>query len=111
MALVDFKRLPGPLAAHLAARPPYASQRNLGACALEWAWLAAGRGHVYLHGGMGLWDYAAGSLLLAEAGGVSATLDGDPVLRFDTGPRSAVAAADPDLFAAWRSALTASMTD
>lgn len=105
LALVDFKRLPAALAAGLAARPPYASQRNLGTCALEWAWLAAGRGHVYLHGGMRLWDYAAGSLLLAEVGGASSTLDGEAVFRLDPGPRSVVAAADPELFAAWREAL------
>lgn len=111
VALVDLKRLSAPLAARLGTRPPYASQRNLGACALEWAWLAAGRGHVYLHGGMRLWDYAAGSLLLAETGGVCATLEGDPVLRLDTGSRSAVAAADPDLFVAWQSALMAAMAD
>ncbi|MEJ2479061.1 MAG: inositol monophosphatase family protein [Acidihalobacter sp.] len=102
VALVDFKRLPAALAARLATQPPYASQRNLGTCALEWAWLAAGRGHVYLHGGMRLWDYAAGSLLLAEVGGLSATLEGDPVFRSDPGPRSVLAAADPVLFEAWQ---------
>ncbi|WP_455386213.1 inositol monophosphatase family protein [Acidihalobacter prosperus] len=102
VALVDFKRLPVALAAHLATQPPYASQRNLGTCALEWAWLAAGRGHVYLHGGMRLWDYAAGSLLLAEVGGCSATLEGEPVFRADPGPRSVLAAADPVLFQAWQ---------
>lgn len=102
VALVDFKRLSAPLATRLSTSPPYASQRNLGTCALEWAWLAAGRGHVYLHGGMRLWDYAAGSLLLAEAGGCSATLDGEPVFRPDPGPRSVLAAADPVLFAAWQ---------
>ena len=107
VALVDFKRLPAPLAARLGTRPPYASQRNLGSCALEWAWLAAGRGHVYLHGGMRLWDYAAGSLLLSEVGGCSATLDDEPVFRPDTGPRSVLAAADPALFEAWRRELAA----
>lgn len=110
IALVDFKRLAKPLAERLSTHPPYASQRNLGACALEWAWLAAGRGHLYLHGGMGLWDYAAGSLLLAEAGGFSATLDGEPVLRLDPGPRSAVAAVDQDLYVAWQRALSEAAT-
>jgi myo-inositol-1(or 4)-monophosphatase len=107
VALVDFKRLSAPLAVRLATEPPYASQRNLGTCALEWAWLAAGRGHVYLHGGMRLWDYAAGSLLLAEVGGVSATLEGEPVFRPDPGPRSVLAAADPALFEAWQRELAA----
>ncbi|WP_232224884.1 inositol monophosphatase family protein [Acidihalobacter ferrooxydans] len=109
LALVDFKRLPEALAAQLSTRPPYASQRYLGTCALEWAWLAAGRGHVYLHGGMRLWDYAAGSLLLAEVGGRSATLDGEMVFRLDPGPRSAVAAADPALFVEWQRELTQRM--
>ncbi len=102
VALVDFKRLSAPLATRLSTNPPYASQRNLGTCALEWAWLAAGRGHVYLHGGMRLWDYAAGSLLLAEVGGCSATLDGESVFRPDPGQRSVLAAADSALFAAWQ---------
>lgn len=102
VAMVDFKRLPIELASRLSTNPPYASQRNLGTCALEWAWLAAGRGHVYLHGGMRLWDYAAGSLLLAEAGGRSATLDGVPVFQSDPGPRSVVAARDHGLFEAWQ---------
>jgi hypothetical protein len=51
-------------------------------------WLPAGRGHVYLHGGVRLWDYAAGSLLSAEVGGVSATLEGEPVFQPDPGPRA-----------------------
>ncbi len=105
VALVDFKRLPSGLAARLATRPPYASQRNLGTCALEWAWLAAGRGHAYLHGGMRLWDYAAGSLLLEEVGGVCATLEEEPIFRSDPGPRSVVAATDATAYRAWQDAL------
>ena len=37
--------------------------------ALEWCYVAAGRLDVYLHGGQMLWDYAAGRLILEEAGG------------------------------------------
>jgi myo-inositol-1(or 4)-monophosphatase len=102
VALVDLKRLPRELASRLAHEPPYGSQRNLGSCALEWAWLAAGRGHVYLHGGQKLWDLAAGLLLLSEAGGHGETLDGDTLCCRGTGPHSAVAALDPALFRAWR---------
>ncbi|WP_018232476.1 inositol monophosphatase family protein [Thioalkalivibrio thiocyanodenitrificans] len=102
VALVDLKRLPAQLAGRLAQSPPYGSQRNLGSCALEWAWLAAGRGHVYLHGGQKLWDLAAGSLLLSEAGGRAETLDGGELRCRGTGPHSAVAALDPDLFRSWR---------
>ena len=43
IAVVDFKRLTPTLAARIAQDPPFRSQRNFGSCALEWAWLAAGR--------------------------------------------------------------------
>src|SRR5262245_42156797 len=74
MAQVDFKRLPPTLARELVAAPPYSSQRNFGASTLEWCYVAAGRFDVYLHGGQKLWDYAAGSLILEEAGGLMCTL-------------------------------------
>ena len=101
LAAVDFKRLAPALAAALASAPPYASQRSLGSVALDWCWVAAGRFHVYLHGKQKLWDYAAGSLVLAEAGGHSSTLRGDPVFDGGLAPRSALAAADASLFRAW----------
>ena len=103
MALVDLKRLPGDLASRLAAQPPYSSQRSFGAVALDWCWLAAGRCHVYLHGQQKLWDYAAGSLILQEAGGSAVTLEGEPVFRPTLQPRSAAAALDPDIFRQWKS--------
>jgi len=106
LAMVDFKRLPKPLAARLASQPPFGSQRNFGAGALDWAWLAAGRVHLYLHGGQKLWDYAAGSLILHEAGGISSTLQGEAVYRRTVEPRSVVAAA-PGYFEAWYAWLTA----
>lgn len=99
-ACIDFKRLPPPLAARIAATPPYASQRSIGSVALDWCWVAAGRFHLYLHGRQNLWDYAAGRLILEEAGGYSDTLDGGPAPLTLT-PRSAVCAADPLLFAEW----------
>lgn len=102
IAIVDFKRLPPELAARIASGPPYASQRNFGSCALEWAWLAGGRGHVHLHGGQKLWDYAAGSLILDEAGGRSATLQGEAVFAPTLAPRSVVSAASPALMDAWQ---------
>ena len=101
VGVVDFKRLDADLAARLGARPPYGSQRNFGASSLDWCWLAAGRFHVYLHGGQKLWDYAAGSLILAETGGFSTTLEGEEVFTLGLKPRSVVAALDHDLFAAW----------
>jgi myo-inositol-1(or 4)-monophosphatase len=101
LAVVDFKRL-GSLAAKLAVRPPYSSQRNLGSVALEWCWLAAGRFQVYLHGKQKLWDYAAGALILSEAGGHAETLQGEPIFSPELQPRSVVAAGDARLFEEWK---------
>lgn len=100
-ALIDFKRLDGALATRLATQVPYASQRSFGSVALDWCWLAAGRCHLYLHGRSHLWDYAAGQLILGEAGGYSCTLDGEPVFTRSLTPRSSVAAVDEPLFRAW----------
>ncbi len=102
MANVDFKRLGVKLAGALASAPPYMSQRNYGAGTLEWCYLAAGRFDLYLHGGQKLWDYAAGALILEEAGGRMATLTQDEFWAGDLWKRSVVAALDPGLFAAWR---------
>ncbi|BAU50022.1 inositol monophosphatase [Sulfurifustis variabilis] len=107
VAVVDFKRLPRELARELGAHPPYGSQRNFGACSLEWCWLAAERFHIYLHGGQKLWDYAAGSLILKEAGARAATLADEEVFAFALAPRSVVAAVDPEIFAQWRTWLAA----
>ena len=102
MALIDLKRLPAELASRLASEPPYKSQRSFGAVALDWCWLAAGRCHVYLHGRQKLWDYAAGWLILQEAGGSAMTLEGEPVFAPTLEPRSAAAALDPRIFGRWR---------
>lgn len=101
VALIDFKRLAPALAQRLAMDPPYSSQRSFGSVVLDWCWIAAGRGDVYLHGKQKIWDYAAGSLLLAEAGGHALTLEGEAVYRAEIAPRSAVAALDDRLFDEW----------
>lgn len=101
LAVVDFKRLPVPLARHLVEHPPYSSQRNFGSVALEWCWLAAGRFHVYLHGRQRVWDYAAGSLILAEAGGCATTLNDNTPCGVEFKPCSVVAALDNTLFRDW----------
>jgi len=99
--LIDFKRLPRELAVRLVSEIPYASQRSFGSVALDWCWIAAGRCHVYLHGRQNLWDYAAGHLILQEAGGHALTLSGEPVFINALQPRSAVAALDAGLFGEW----------
>ncbi|TCJ13000.1 inositol monophosphatase family protein [Parasulfuritortus cantonensis] len=107
IAGVDFKRIPRALAGCLAAEHPYSSQRNLGASTLDWCYLAAGRLHVYLHGGQKLWDYAAGALILTEAGGRVSQLDGAEFWSGAPWSRSAVAACTPELHAQWRDWLAA----
>ncbi len=102
LANVDYKRLTSDLAAELVSRQPYRSQRNLGTCVLEWCWLASDRIQVYLHGGQQLWDHAAGHLILQEAGGQAATLDGKKISGSGLNKQSAVAAANPVLFQQWQ---------
>lgn len=105
IGIVDFKRLKKPLREKILEKPPYKSQRNLGSCVLEWAWMAANRGHMYLHGGMKLWDLAAGTLILAEAGGYACTLDGEDVFRPAMKPRSVVISPDKEIFEEWKAYL------
>ncbi len=105
IGIVDFKRLAPDLATRLATQAPYASQRSIGSVALDWCWIAAGRGQVYLHGAQNIWDYAAGHLILSEAGGSSATLNGEPVFITRVEKRSAVAATTPELFHDWQAHL------
>lgn len=102
MANVDFKRLPRALARAIVDAPPFASHRNYGAGTLEWCYVAAGRFDVYLHGGQKLWDYAAGCLILEEAGGSMASLEHEDFWAASLWQRSVVAALDPALFDAWR---------
>jgi myo-inositol-1(or 4)-monophosphatase len=52
--------------------------RRAGAAALDLAWLAAGRVDAFYERGLNAWDCAAGELLVREAGGEVADLDGDP---------------------------------
>lgn len=47
-----------------------ADLRRLGCAALDLCFLAAGRLDAYFEAGLHVWDYAAGGLIVAEAGGV-----------------------------------------
>jgi myo-inositol-1(or 4)-monophosphatase len=49
--------------------------RRAGAAALDLAWLAAGRADAFFERGLQHWDWAAGRLLVMEAGGSVAWLD------------------------------------
>jgi myo-inositol-1(or 4)-monophosphatase len=63
--------------------------RRAGAAALDLAYVAAGRVDAYYERGLKRWDEAAGLLLVHEAGGVTADLDGEP--------HGVVAAGTPEL--------------
>lgn len=68
--------------------------RRMGSAALELAWVAAGRFDGFFEFGLKPWDVAAGALLIEEAGGSIACLDGSPWdARFGD-----VVAAGPGLF-------------
>jgi len=102
MAGIELKRIDRTLAGRLAFEHPFSSQRNLGASTLDWCYIAAGRMHVYLHGGQKLWDYAAGCLILKEAGGASCALDGSEFRGDNPWCRSVLAALTPDLLRQWK---------
>ncbi len=102
IANVDLKRLKRELAGTIASAPPYASQRNFGACTLEWCYVAAGYFDLYLHGGQKPWDYAAGCLILEEAGGHRCTFVSNDYWAEPPWRRSVIAALDETLFVQWR---------
>jgi len=103
--IIDFKRLSPEMATKIATQCPYSSQRSFGSVCLDWCWIAAGRGQIYLHGAQNIWDYAAGWLVLEEAGGYSSSLDNEQVLLAKVTKRSAVAATTKPLFDEWQTYL------
>jgi myo-inositol-1(or 4)-monophosphatase len=65
--------------------------RRAGAAALDLCQVAAGRVDAFYERGLKRWDEAAGRLLIEEAGGVVAELDGEPT--------GLAAASSPELLA------------
>ncbi len=53
--------------------------RRFGACAPELCYVAMGRCELYFEYLLGLWDFAAATLILSEAGGTVSGLDGKPL--------------------------------
>ena len=53
--------------------------RRSGAAAVDLCYLAAGRVGLFVERGLKVWDYAAGSLILEEAGGKLTDWQGNPV--------------------------------
>ena len=109
IAFVDFKRLGERVGTSLVTDTPYKSQRNIGTCALEWAWLAAGRANLLVHGRECLWDFAAGLLMVEEAGGRGETFDAEPIFDRSLEPRSVVAASTTELFELWAARIRAAL--
>ncbi len=101
MASIETKWLSGHLATRVVTVNPYHSHRNFGASTIDWCWLAAGRTDVMLHGAQKLWDYAAGVLILLEAGGEVGCLFHDSYWEENPWHRSAIAARTPSLFSGW----------
>jgi len=52
--------------------------RRAGGASLDLAYVAAGRADAYYERGVQIWDVAAGLLLMREAGGLTADMDGEP---------------------------------
>ncbi len=102
VAAIEEKRLPRALALRALESPPFHSMRNFGAGVLHWCELAAGRMDVFLNGGQELWDYAAGYLMLAEAGGAMCMIGDDDFFAGQGLRRSVVAARTPRLFEQWK---------
>lgn len=53
--------------------------RRTGSAALDLAYLAAGRNDMFFEFILSPWDFAAGALLVTEAGGIITDINGDPV--------------------------------
>lgn len=103
LAEVSLRRAEGRrLRGVLKRRPPYARRITSGASTLSWCHLAAARIDVMLHSGQKMWDYAAGALILEEAGGSASTLEHDDFWAAPAWSRSAVAARGAALLVEWR---------
>jgi myo-inositol-1(or 4)-monophosphatase len=68
--------------------------RRFGACALDLAWIAAGRQDGYWEYGVYPWDFAAGMLLVREAGGRLGRLEGDE----DLWSEGTIVAGNPEIY-------------
>jgi fructose-1,6-bisphosphatase/inositol monophosphatase family enzyme len=99
-----YKRL-GRLGTSLLAKKPFRKLTMSGASVLQWSHMACGRIDAFLHAGEQPWDYAAGALILEEAGGRIASLQHDDYWRRDhpnEWTKSVIAARHPALFDEWK---------
>jgi len=103
VAEVSLRREAAGLRGALKKRPPYARRLTSGSSALSWCHLAAARTDVMLHSGQKMWDYAAGALILDEAEGRLAALEGDDFWSAPLWSRSVIAARSAQLLDEWKS--------
>ena len=100
-----YKRL-GRLQSALRSHPPCRKFSQSGSSVLQWCHLAAGRIDIFLHAGERPWDYAAGALILEEAGGRIASIHHDDYWRVNDPDamweQSVIAARHPALFDEWK---------
>jgi myo-inositol-1(or 4)-monophosphatase len=96
----------GRVATALKTHPPGARLQQSGSSVLQWCHAAVGRVDAIVHAGECPWDYAAGALILQEAGGRLATLKHDDFWRSaaeeGAWEQSVIAARHPALFAEWK---------
>jgi myo-inositol-1(or 4)-monophosphatase len=102
VAEVSLRRDTAGLRKALKKRPPYAKRLTSGSSALSWCHLAAARTDVLLHSGQKMWDYAAGALILDEAGGALAALEHDDFWSAPLWSRSVIAARSAPLLQEWK---------
>jgi len=81
---------------------PYGRRRTSGSSTLSWCDLAAGRIDALVSSGQKIWDYAAGCLILEQAGGALTTLEADDFWAAPPWMRSVIAARTPQLLDEWR---------
>lgn len=77
--------------------PATSDFRRGGSAALDLCYLAAGRVDLFFECCLQPWDYAAGSLIVQEAGGIVTALTGDPLRFFE---KCSVAAGNPNNYPA-----------
>ena len=70
----------------LGVLPKVRDIRRAGSAALDLAWVAAGRLDGFYERGVKPWDWAAGRLLVEEAGGATRDLPGEPYGLLAAGP-------------------------
>jgi myo-inositol-1(or 4)-monophosphatase len=102
VAEVSLRRDTAKLRGALKRHAPYAKRLVSGSSALSWCHLAAARTDVLLHSGQKMWDWSAGSLILAEAGGSLRSLDHEDFWAAPVWSRSVIAARSAPLLQEWQ---------